>query len=54
MEWQETYLIPQKLAIRATPGNIKVWEQKSKIIQKDEKKDFVQKPKDFASKLEWG
>jgi len=30
------YLIPQKMAIRATPGNIKVWEQKSKIIQKRE------------------
>ena len=23
------YLIPQKMAIRATPGNIKIWEQKS-------------------------
>lgn len=30
------YLIPQKMAIRATPGNIKVWEQKSKIIEKRE------------------
>ena len=28
------YLIPQKMAIRATPGNMKVWEQKSKIIEK--------------------
>jgi len=30
------YLIPKKLAIRATPGNIKVWEQKSNIIMKRE------------------
>ncbi len=30
------YLIPQKMAIRATPGNIKIWEQKSHIIQKRE------------------
>ncbi|NIT14758.1 MAG: 50S ribosomal protein L9, partial [Candidatus Dadabacteria bacterium] len=28
------YLLPKKLAVEATPGNIKVWEQKQKIVEK--------------------
>jgi large subunit ribosomal protein L9 len=28
------YLLPRNLAVEATPGNIKVWEQKKNIVQK--------------------
>ena len=28
------YLLPKKLAIRATPGNLKIWEQKSGLLKK--------------------
>jgi len=45
------YLIPQKMAIRATPGNIKIWEQKSNIIQKREEGLRVE-AQGFASKLD--
>lgn len=45
------YLIPQKMAIRATPGNIKIWEQKSKIIQKREE-GLRAEAQGFASKLD--
>ncbi len=45
------YLIPQKLAIRATPGNIKVWEQKSKILERREE-GLRAEAKGFASKLD--
>ncbi|MEM7007513.1 MAG: 50S ribosomal protein L9 [Thermodesulfobacteriota bacterium] len=45
------FLIPQKLAIRATPGNIKVWEQKSKIIQKREE-TLRTEAQGFASNLD--
>lgn len=45
------FLIPQKLAIRATPGNIKVWEQKSNIIQKREDELRTQ-AQGFASTLD--
>ena len=45
------YLIPQKRAIRATPGNIKIWEQKSNIIQKREK-GLKAEAQGFASKLD--
>lgn len=45
------YLIPQKLAIRATPGNIKVWGQKSKIIQKREE-GLRDEAQGFASNLD--
>ena len=45
------YLIPQKLAIRATPGNIKVWEQKSKILEKREE-GLRAEAQGFASKLD--
>jgi len=30
------YLLPKNLAVEATPGNIKIWEQKHNIIQKHE------------------
>ncbi len=45
------YLIPQKMAIRATPGNIKVWEQKSKIIQKREE-GLRAEAQGFASQID--
>jgi len=28
------FLLPKKLAVEATPGNIKVWDQKQKIVEK--------------------
>ena len=28
------FLLPKKLAVRATPGNLKIWEQKSGLIKK--------------------
>jgi len=45
------YLIPKKLAIIATPGNMKVWEQKSNIINKREEALKVE-AQGFASKLD--
>jgi len=45
------YLIPQKMAIRATPGNIKIWEQKSNIIQKREE-GLKAEAQGFASNLD--
>lgn len=45
------YLIPQKMAIRATLGNIKIWEQKSNIIQKREE-GLKAEAQGFASKLD--
>ncbi|MCK5391007.1 MAG: 50S ribosomal protein L9 [Deltaproteobacteria bacterium] len=45
------YLIPKKLAIIATPGNMKVWEQKSNIINKREE-DLKAEAQGFASKLD--
>ena len=45
------YLIPKKLAIRATPGNIKVWEQKSNIIMKREEGLKVE-AQGYASKID--
>jgi large subunit ribosomal protein L9 len=45
------YLIPQKMAIRATPGNIKICEQKSNIIQKREE-GLKAEAQGFASKLD--
>jgi large subunit ribosomal protein L9 len=32
------FLIPKKLAVKATPGNIKAWEQKSASLRKKEDK----------------
>lgn len=45
------YLIPKKLAIRATPGNMKVWEQKSNIIMKREEGLKVE-AQGYASKID--
>lgn len=44
------FLIPKKLAITATPGNIKIWEQKSVAIRKKEDK-LKEDAKKAASKL---
>ncbi len=45
------FLLPKKLAVRATPGNLKIWEQKSGIIKKkqDEKQGEAE---GIAQKLE--
>lgn len=45
------HLIPKKLAIIATPGNMKVWEQKSNIISKREE-GLKAEAQGFASKLD--
>ncbi len=45
------YLIPKKLAIRATPGNMKVWEQKSNIIMEREEGLKVE-AQGYASKID--
>ncbi|HSC35510.1 MAG TPA: 50S ribosomal protein L9 [Thermodesulfobacteriota bacterium] len=45
------FLLPKKLAITATPGNIKIWEQKSAAIRKKEDKVKGEAEK-FASKLD--
>jgi len=45
------YLIPKKLAIIATLGNMKVWEQKSNIINKREEALKIE-AQGFASKLD--
>ncbi|MCI0482472.1 MAG: 50S ribosomal protein L9, partial [Candidatus Dadabacteria bacterium] len=45
------FLLPKKLAITATPGNIKIWEQKSVAIRKKEDKVKGEAEK-FASKLD--
>lgn len=44
------YLLPKKLAITATPGNLKIWEQKSVALRKKEDKVKGEAEK-FASKL---
>lgn len=44
------YLLPKKLAITATPGNLKIWEQKSVALRKKEDKVRGEAEK-FASKL---
>ncbi|MEW6145600.1 MAG: 50S ribosomal protein L9 [Thermodesulfobacteriota bacterium] len=44
------FLLPRKLAITATPGNIKIWEQKSVAIRKKEDKVKGEAEK-FASRL---
>ncbi|HVY54757.1 MAG TPA: 50S ribosomal protein L9 [Thermodesulfobacteriota bacterium] len=44
------YLLPKKLAITATPGNLKIWEQKSVALKKKEDKLKGEAEK-FASKL---
>jgi large subunit ribosomal protein L9 len=45
------FLLPKKLAITATPGNIKIWEQKSAALRKKEDKVKGEAEK-FASKLD--
>ncbi len=45
------FLLPRKLAITATPGNLKIWEQKSVAIKKKEDKLKGEAQK-FASKLD--
>ena len=45
------YLLPKKLAITATPGNLKIWEQKSVGLKKKEDKVRGEAEK-FASKLD--
>ena len=45
------FLLPKKLAVRATPGNLKIWEQKSGLIKK--KQDERQSEAEgIAQKLE--
>ncbi len=44
------FLLPKRLAIAATPGNIKIWEQKSYALRKKEDKVKGDAEK-FASKL---
>ena len=44
------HLLPKKLAIKATPGNLKTWEQKSKSLRDTENKIQVE-AEAFASKL---
>lgn len=44
------FLLPKKLAITATPGNLKIWEQKSVALRKKEDKVKGEAEK-FASKL---
>ncbi len=45
------FLLPKKLAVRATPGNLKIWEQKGGIIKK--KQDQQQgEAEGIAQKLE--
>lgn len=45
------FLLPKKLAIRATPGNMKVWEQKSAALRKKEDK-IKADAENFAARLE--
>ncbi len=45
------FLLPKKLAITATPGNIKIWEQKSAALRKKEDKVKGEAEK-FASRLD--
>jgi len=45
------YLLPKKLAVIATPGNLKIWEQKGVAIQKQQDKVRAESEV-IASKLE--
>jgi large subunit ribosomal protein L9 len=44
------YLFPKKLAIEATPGNLKVWEQQKQALKKKEEKERFEAEK-LAAKL---
>lgn len=45
------FLLPKKLAIKATPGNLKLWEQKSSSLKKKEDK-IKEEASSLASKIE--
>lgn len=45
------FLLPKKLAIKATPGNLKAWEQKSASLRKKEDKVRTEAA-GFAARLE--
>ena len=45
------FLLPKKLAIKATPGNLKLWEQKSSSLRKKEDK-LREDASRLASKIE--
>ena len=45
------FLLPKKLAVEATPGNIKTWEQKSAALRKKENQ-IKSEAETVASKLE--
>ncbi len=45
------FLIPRKIAIEATPGNLKVWEQQISSLKKREAK-LKEEAKSLASRLE--
>lgn len=47
----QNYLIPRQLAVLATSGNLKVWEQKKKAIAKKEEKS-VEEARKVAAALE--
>ena len=45
------HLLPKKLAVKATPGNLKIWEQKSKTIEAQQSK-LEDEAQTLASRLE--
>ena len=49
--YARNYLIPKEFALPATPGNVKVLEQRRRIWEERESKD-VAAAKEFAAKLE--
>jgi large subunit ribosomal protein L9 len=45
------YLLPRKMAIEATPGNLKIWEQQKRALNKKEEK-LKGEAQSLAAKLE--
>ena len=45
------YLLPRKLAVEATPGNLKLWEQQRQVLKKKEEKAKAE-AESLASKLQ--
>ena len=45
------YLVPQKLAMEATPQNMKIWEREKVKLEK-QREEIIAKAKDLASKIE--
>lgn len=45
------FLLPKRLAIKATPGNLKLWEQKSSSLRKKEDK-IKEEASSLASRIE--